>query len=41
MVLVFFCVGTGNEEVIDVCITEVQTMENLIDKMLEGLGCIM
>ena len=36
----FMCIPTGNEDVIKVCITVGEALQDLVDEPLEGLGCI-
>ena len=36
----FVCIPTGNPDVADVCITAVETIQDLVNEPLEGLGCI-
>lgn len=40
VLLVLLRSGTGDEDIIYVCITEVQTSEHLVDEPLKGLCCI-
>ena len=36
----FVCIPTGNPNVVDVCITAGETIQDLVNEPLEGLGCI-
>ena len=40
MLLMFLGACTGNQEVVDVNVDKVQSSENLVNKTLEGLGCV-